>query len=72
MSYIKSILHRWFQKCVPIQSVKIETSTLREPDDNETREIKIRMVYITCSKCDRLLGVYPRGIVYDPKYDEEE
>lgn len=67
---IKLILYcRLLRKHAPKVLVGIETGLLNEPDEPE-REVKIRMLRIACKRCDQTLGLFPKGIVYDPKYDE--
>lgn len=72
-------LHKWARavifcynkKCKhePKGYARVESGLLREPGEQE-REVKIRMCYIRCTKCKRLLKVAPAGIIYDPKYPE--
>ncbi len=45
--------------------MKIEDATLTEPD-KESTDIKIKMVYTSCPKCDKMFKVTPLGVVHDP------
>ena len=49
---------------------KVVSGKLHEPGEPE-REVKLRVRYVECKKCKRILGLAPMGVVYDPKYPEE-
>lgn len=64
---IKKTLHR---KCKHESEIfsEIVSGKLSEPGEPE-REIRIRIRYVKCKKCNQILGLTPAGIVHDPKFD---
>jgi len=45
--------------------MKIKDSKLTEPGGTP-REVKIRIVYVSCTRCERIFKVTPLGVVHDP------
>ena len=45
--------------------MKIEDAKLTEPG-KESTEVKMKMVYTTCPKCDKMFKVTPMGVIHDP------
>ena len=58
-------------KCDPESTVEVTSGDLKEPDDPQSRKVKIRIKKTTCKICGRLLALQPAGIIFDPKYDRE-
>ena len=49
----------------PEVSIVLEEGELCEPG-GQPRKVKIRIVYIKCLKCNRILRAVPKGVAHDP------